>query len=111
VADDVHERGECIELGTRRSAIPAFAARNVRKKAFHAYYTQYEAHKNTIAAALDGSVKRDVYYAKARNYGSADRIGVVPRPRADERVREPHRVGARETCRRSTATTTSAAAR
>src|SRR4029079_18549228 len=30
-----------------------------------------EAHKNTIAASLDGSVKRDVCYAKARNYPGA----------------------------------------
>ena len=42
----------------------------MRKQAFHAYYTQYDAHRNTIAAALNGSVQRDVYYATARNYAS-----------------------------------------
>ena len=31
----------------------------------------YDAHKNTIAASLNGSVQRDVYYARARGYGSA----------------------------------------
>ena len=66
------EKKRLVELG--HSSFSAFLhspSRAVRKKAFHTYYTQYEAHKNTIAAALDGSVKRDVYYAKARNFSSA----------------------------------------
>jgi oligoendopeptidase F len=67
-----NEKGEMVELG--HSSFSAFLhspKRDVRKKAFHAYYTQYEAHKNSIAAALNGSVQRDVYYAKARNFPSA----------------------------------------
>ncbi|HWE04892.1 MAG TPA: oligoendopeptidase F [Tepidisphaeraceae bacterium] len=67
-----NEKGEKVELG--HSSFSAFLhspSRKVRKEAFHAYYAQFEAHKNTIAAALDGSVKRDVYYARARNYSSA----------------------------------------
>src|SRR5690349_16128925 len=67
-----NERGELVELG--HSSLSAFLHspdRNVRRKAFHTYYTQYEGHKNTIAASLNGSVQRDVYYAKARNYPSA----------------------------------------
>jgi oligoendopeptidase F len=67
-----NEKGEMVELG--HSSFSAFLhspSRAVRKKAFHTYYTQYEAHKNSIAAALNGSVQRDVYYAKARNYPSA----------------------------------------
>ena len=67
-----NEKGELVELG--HSSLSAFLhspSRAVRKKAFHTYYTQYEAHKNSIAAALNGSVQRDVYYAKARNYPSA----------------------------------------
>src|SRR3954454_22364148 len=54
------ERGEKVELG--HSSFSKFLhspSRKVRKEAFHAYYVQYDAHKNTIAAALDGSVKRD----------------------------------------------------
>ncbi len=65
------EKKQLVELG--HSSFSAFLhspSRVVRKKAFHTYYTQYEAHKNTIAAALDGSVKRDAYYAKARNFPS-----------------------------------------
>jgi oligoendopeptidase F len=67
-----NEKGELVELG--HSSFSAFLHspnRAVRKKAFHTYYTQYEAHKNGIAAALNGSVQRDAYYAKARNYSSA----------------------------------------
>ena len=67
-----NEKGEMVELG--HSSFSAFLhspSRPVRKKAFHTYYTQYEAHKNAIAASLNGSVQRDAYYAKARNYPSA----------------------------------------
>ena len=67
-----NERGELVELG--HSAFSAFLhspSRKVRKEAFHKYYAQYDAHKNTIAAALNGSVQRDVYYARARGYPSA----------------------------------------
>jgi oligoendopeptidase F len=67
-----NEKGELIELG--HSSFSAFLhspSRAVRKKALHTFYTQYEAHKNSIAAALNGSVQRDVYYAKARAYPSA----------------------------------------
>src|SRR5579884_1590404 len=67
-----NEKGERIELG--HSSFSAFLhspSRRVRKEAFHKYYAQYEAHRNTIAAALNGSVQRDVYYARARNYPSA----------------------------------------
>jgi oligoendopeptidase F len=66
------EKGNLVELG--HSSFSAFlhsSSRGVRKEAFHKYYAQYEAHKNTIAATLAGSVQKDVYYAKARNYPSA----------------------------------------
>ncbi len=67
-----NERGEKVELG--HSSFSAFLhspKRSVRKEAFHSYYTQFEAHRNSLAAALNGSVQRDVYYAKARGYPSA----------------------------------------
>lgn len=43
----------------------------VRSKAFHQFYAQFAAHENTLAATLEGSVHKDVYYARARNYPSA----------------------------------------
>jgi oligoendopeptidase F len=67
-----NEKGEKVELG--HSSFSAFLhspKRSVRKEAFHTYYAGYEQHKNTIAATLNGSVQRDVYYARARNYPSA----------------------------------------
>jgi oligoendopeptidase F len=67
-----NEKGQLVELG--HSSFSAFLhspSRPVRKKAFHTYYAQYNAHKNTIASSLNGSVQRDVYYAKARSYPSA----------------------------------------
>jgi oligoendopeptidase F len=67
-----NEKGQKVELG--HSSFSAFlhsAKRSVRREAFEKYYTQYDAHKNSMAAALNGSVQRDVYYAKARGYPSA----------------------------------------
>ena len=67
-----NEKGELIELG--HSSFSAFLhspSRKVRKTAFETYYTQYEVHKNTLAASLNASVQRDVYYARVRNYPSA----------------------------------------
>lgn len=45
--------------------------RDVRKNAFTALYDTYGKQKNTWAALLSNSVKRDVFYAKVRNYPSA----------------------------------------
>jgi oligoendopeptidase F len=67
-----NEKGEKVELG--HSSFSAFLhspKRSVRQEAFHAYYAGYEQHKNTIAATLNASVQRDVYYARARKYPSA----------------------------------------
>ncbi|MBL9123366.1 MAG: hypothetical protein JNG90_07015, partial [Planctomycetaceae bacterium] len=64
-----NERGETVELShSSYSAFLHSPSRQVRKKAFHQYYAQYEAHKHTIAASLNGSIQRDIYYARARNY-------------------------------------------
>ncbi len=65
-------RGEKVELG--HSSFSAFlhsSSRRVRKEAFHQYYAEYDEHKNTLAATLNGSVQRDVYYARARGHRSA----------------------------------------
>ena len=67
-----NERGEQVELGhSSYSAFLHSPDRRVRTDAFHTYYGQYEAHRNSIAAALNGSVQKDVYYARARGYASA----------------------------------------
>lgn len=45
--------------------------RKLRKKAFDKYYDEYISLINTISATYYGNVKKDVFYAKVRNYPSA----------------------------------------
>lgn len=52
--------------------------RTVRKTAFFQYYKQYEAHQHTLAATLTGSIHRDIYYARARNYPNALEASLFP---------------------------------
>src|SRR5438046_7882347 len=43
----------------------------LRKRAFHQFYAEFQDHQFTLAAALSYSVKADVFRARARNYPSA----------------------------------------
>lgn len=45
--------------------------RHVRREAFQAMSSAYLNQKHTIAATLAGTVKRDIFHARARRYGSA----------------------------------------
>ncbi len=45
--------------------------RLVRKRAFNAMFDTYKKYRNTMAATLDGTVKRHVFHAKIRNYPSS----------------------------------------
>lgn len=45
--------------------------RETRRKAYETYYQSYKNNINTIAAAYSTNVKKDIFYAKAREYGSA----------------------------------------
>ncbi|MGI6711200.1 MAG: oligoendopeptidase F [Bacillota bacterium] len=45
--------------------------RRVRMDAFQGLYGTYEKQRNTLAALLNASVKKDVFYARVRNYHSA----------------------------------------
>jgi len=73
------ERGHQIELSHATfSALLQSPKREVRRAAFHQYYRQYADHRNTLAATLAGSVQRDVYYARARNYPSALESALFP---------------------------------
>ena len=79
------EKGRLIELS--HSSFSAFLhspSRPVRQEAFEKYYAQYDAHKNSIAAAYNASVQRDAYYAKARNHPSSLGSGAVSRQGADQ---------------------------
>jgi oligoendopeptidase F len=91
-----NERGELVELSNSSfSSFLQSPERGVRKKAFHQYYTQFSAHENTLAATLAGSIQRDVYYARARNYPSALEASLfhdkVPVAVVDNLVESVHR--------------------
>ncbi len=45
--------------------------REVRKTAFNQYYEQFHSHQNTLASLLEGSIQKDVYYARVRGYDGA----------------------------------------
>src|SRR5262245_46453127 len=67
-----NDKGEQVELSNATFSVFLHSPkRSVRKAAFHQYYAQYKGHENVLAAALAGSIERDVYYAKARGYESA----------------------------------------
>jgi oligoendopeptidase F len=64
--------GEQIELSNATfTTLLHDTAPEVRKTAFQQFYAQYEGHANTLAAALSGSVERDIYAARVRGYPSA----------------------------------------
>lgn len=44
--------------------------RRVRQETFETFYKVYEGHKFTYATLLSGSIKKDMFYAQARNYPS-----------------------------------------
>ena len=67
-----NEKGQTVELtNSTFSQFMISQTRSVRKTAFHQYYAQFQAHENTLAATLAGSIHTDVYYARARKYPSA----------------------------------------
>ncbi len=73
------EQGEQLELthGTFSKLLHS-AKRGVRRAAFKQYYGQYAAHQHSLAAALSGSMQRDVYYARVRNHPSALEASLFP---------------------------------
>ena len=74
-----NEHGEVVELtNASLSSLLLSPKRSVRKTAFHQYYDTFQAHENTLAATLAGSVHIDVYYAKARGYDSALHAALFP---------------------------------
>ena len=45
--------------------------RDLRRKAFHQFYQEFNDHKYSLASALASSIRADVFSAKVRNYPSA----------------------------------------
>lgn len=74
-----NEKGQTIELSHASFISLLYSAdADVRRTAFHAYYAQFVAHQHTLAASLNASMQRDVYYARVRNYGSSLEAALFP---------------------------------
>jgi oligoendopeptidase F len=74
-----NEKGEQVELSHASfSTLLHSPKRAVRKAAFHQYYRVYADHQHALAASLGGSVQRDIYYARARNFPSAIEAALFP---------------------------------
>jgi len=74
-----NEKGETVELSHASfSTLLHSPDRKVRRTAFHRYYDQIAAHQHTLAAALAGSIQRDIYYARARRFPSALAAALFP---------------------------------
>lgn len=66
------EKGQEIELS--QSSFSSFLVKRdpeIRKRAFHQFYAEFDDHKFALASSLAHSVRADVFYARARNYPSA----------------------------------------
>ncbi|HEY8362061.1 MAG TPA: oligoendopeptidase F [Tissierellaceae bacterium] len=63
------EEGKDVEI-THGNFIPLMESKNreVRKNAFKALYETYKGFKNTFAASLNGELKKNIFFAKMRNY-------------------------------------------
>jgi oligoendopeptidase F len=68
----VDERG--VERELSQSSYSSFLVKRdpeLRKRAFHQFYSEFADHQFTLASSLSSSVKADVFSARARNYPSA----------------------------------------
>lgn len=66
------ENGQEVELTKGRyGRFMESRDRRVRKEAYEGLYSSYKGLINTLAATLSSSIKRDIFYARARNYPSA----------------------------------------
>ncbi|MEA3500327.1 MAG: oligoendopeptidase F [Candidatus Marinimicrobia bacterium] len=67
-----NDEGDEIELSySRYRKLLLSKDAKVRRGAFEGMYSTFEKFNNTSAATYDGSVKKDVFYSKARGYNSS----------------------------------------
>ena len=80
------ENGELVELSKGRYHL-LLESRNrpVRKEAYDAFLAAYDNHKHVLASLHAGTVRKDVFYAKARSFPSA-RAMALNANAIDERV-------------------------
>lgn len=66
------EDGKSLALSEGRyRALIMSADRRVRKDAFTGLFSAYHAFRNTFAATLSGSVKKNIFYARTRKFNTA----------------------------------------
>jgi len=68
----VDEKG--VERELSQSSYSSFMVKRdpeLRKRAWHQFYGEFDDHKFTVASTLASSIKADVFRARARNYPSA----------------------------------------
>jgi oligoendopeptidase F len=65
------ENGETVSLthGNFQSFLQNYD-RRIRQDAFHTYYKAYESHQYTYSTLLAGSIKKDLFYSRAKNFPS-----------------------------------------
>jgi len=66
---DENENQVTITQGNFQSLMQS-QDRRIRKEAFNAFYRAYEDHKYTYASLLASSIKKDIFYAREKNYTS-----------------------------------------
>jgi oligoendopeptidase F len=69
------------EIPLTQSSFSSFLVKRdpqVRKRAFHQFYAEFQDHQYTLATSLAYSVKADVFRARARNYASALEAALFP---------------------------------
>ena len=71
--ESVHDENDTLKPLTQETfqCFLQSTNRRVRKEAFDNLYNGYGHLSHTFAASLEGSIKGDIFYAKARNYSSA----------------------------------------
>jgi oligoendopeptidase F len=75
VVEDEEGRPVALTKG-RYQALLESKNREVRRAAYEAFVGQYHAHRHTIAQLHAGSVRKDVFYAKAHHFASARRAAL-----------------------------------
>jgi len=69
IVQDENENDVAITQGNFQS-IMQNQDRRVRKEAFETFYTAYSDHQYTYASLLASNIKKDIFYAREKNYSS-----------------------------------------
>jgi len=66
-----NENGQLTELSdSRYHSFIISPSRPIRQQTFEKFFATYRKFRNTFASTLNGNIKQDIFYAKARNYPS-----------------------------------------